>query len=249
MNTTYKFLPCALFLAIISILSFAGCSETAAVRGSKMQQTTPKFHVWDSLTEKGKEKDGYALYTYVIFRDEERDSTKEIGRRYEGLLDAIMSTISTPQDAEEYPKKESNIFYIPYNTHLSKRPAVSPLKDYNFSLARKYIAHLRKAIEKSDTKAFERLDSKPGPFLISLRYPLGKTKGDITTLLFADLSSRHPAAMKEVVAAYKQRISSKPIDEAQQFEPIRLALLNLILNTNDYIEIVKAASAELVPGK
>ena len=66
-------------------------------------------------------------------------------------------------------------------------------------------------------------------------------------MLFSDLSATNPAAMREVVAAYKQRISQGALDKAEAFQPLRLALLNLILDANANVKFVREAVAAWLP--
>ena len=49
--------------------------------------------------------------------------------------------------------------------------------------------------------------------------------------------------MREVVAAYKKRVTSAPIERVEEFKSIRLSLLTIILDADDYISIVKVAYA------
>jgi hypothetical protein len=62
-------------------------------------------------------------------------------------------------------------------------------------------------------------------------------------MLFADLSATNPAAMGEVVAVYKQRLSQQVLDQAEAFQPMRLILLNLILDADNNLKFVKDAVA------
>jgi hypothetical protein len=49
--------------------------------------------------------------------------------------------------------------------------------------------------------------------------------------------------MPEVVAAYKQRLTSGSIEGVERFNSIGLSLLNIILDADDYISLVKVAYA------
>jgi hypothetical protein len=53
--------------------------------------------------------------------------------------------------------------------------------------------------------------------------------------------------MAEIVAAYKRRISSKSVNKVERFWPLRLALLNIVLNADDNVKLVKVAMAEWLP--
>ncbi|MGB5620490.1 MAG: hypothetical protein WBM78_26855, partial [Desulfobacterales bacterium] len=57
----------------------------------------------------------------------------------------------------------------------------------------------------------------------------------------------NPAAMAEIVAAYKQRITGSSVNRVESFWPLRLALLNIVLNADDNVKLVKAAMAEWTP--
>ncbi len=95
---------------------------------------------------------------------------------------------------------------------------------------------------------------------------LDRIKGKSLRMLFVNLSDTHPAAMREVVATYKTFLinnTSTVTEESQlsmnsmsamerklngstssfSFDPLRLRLLNFILNADENIRIVKEAVA------
>ena len=87
-----------------------------------------------------------------------------------------------------------------------------------------------------------RLATGEGPFLISTPEPVGEIEKERIVLLYAELSSANPAAMDEIVGAYKRRVG-KGIRAIERFRSLRLALLDLILDADDNIKIVRTALA------
>lgn len=224
-------------LAIIT-LSIAACAFTDV-----NVRMAPKYHVWDTLTRKGNERPGYGMYTYVLFQwrvDALADKNPEIAKRYENLLNAITGPTSTAEKAGT-AVRESNLFCIPSNeVYVSGRFG---LEKYNSKLARTYISILCNMIQ-DDNELVERFNDRPGPFLISTLHPLDtNVKGDFH-LLYADLSESNPAAIKETVMAYRKHIRSATVDGVESFNPLRLTLLNWILNIDDNLKIVTVAAAE-----
>ena len=120
------------------------------------------------------------------------------------------------------------------------------MADYNSSLARSYISRLSVMI-KEDNEFIGRFTTKPGPFLVSTLYPLGRITQGIFSLLYADLSEANPAAINEIVRAYKSHISNETVDGIERFNPLRLILLNLLLNFDDDLKIVRVAAADWLP--
>ena len=106
---------------------------------------------------------------------------------------------------------------------------------------------LSKMIKHDNPNLADLLTDRPGPFLISTLMPIGEIGKDQTDLLYTDLSTTNPAAMAEIVAAYKRRISSKSVNKVEHFWPLRLALLNIVLNADDNVKLVKVALAEWLP--
>lgn len=255
----------SLGLLVIATLLLAGCAgalpraapppadETwkPATRGNGGSLNIPKYHVWSPLTGYGHEEQGYALYTYVILGWTVQDPRSPEGERYERLLEAVVQAVQTAGEALRKPgkpdghlRRECNVFYLPLlKQELSK--GASPLASYNMVLGQRIKAALVQALQQEPEIA-RRLDQGAGPFLVSLPGPLSTSGPRITRLLLADLSRTHPAAMKEVVAAYRKQLNAEAVDEVERFAPIKLALLNGILAIND-IQLVRAALADIIP--
>ena len=221
--------------------------EPPPVRGNG--GTLPRQHLWDQLLQMDAEAPGYGMYTYVLFGrrlDMRTGLDQEALQRYQQLLTAIVGSTLSSADAGELTaaeKQTTNLLYIPGTV----RGSVPSLENYNAALAMRYLAELARISRADNQQVAERLATRPGPFLVSTLKPVGAIDSRQTTLLYADLSTTNPAAMEEIVAAYKLRVSRSSLDEVETFAPLRLALLNLVLNTDDNIKLVKAALAVWVP--
>lgn len=241
------------YIIILTLMSLAilDCAQQPGPKhppGTRQGEkgTPPSLHAWELLTEMDSEKADFALYTYVLFGrrlDIQASIESDTRVRYQSLLDAIV--VSTPRTSEtdKIPREETNIFYIPA-VAAGKEPS---LNNYDTILAMRYVRMLSKLVKIDNPKLSARLTTNPGPFLISTLMPVGEIGTDQTELLYTDLSATNPAAMAEVVAAYKQRIISRSVNRAERFWPLRLALLNIVLNADDNVKLVKAALAEWTP--
>lgn len=203
-----------------------------------------RHHAYDLLLQIDGERPGYGLYTYVLFgRKVGADAPSlphDVAQRYQALLEAIESSTSTAGDLEAafIPKEETNLFNIPAKS-ADARPA---LDSYHSGLALTYRSLALGALRGHD-KFGRLLSGGAGPFLISTLRPLNQVRSP-EPLLFADLSAHNPAAMRELVAAYKQRINRSAPGKLELFEPLRLALLTLILDANDHVTLIKDAVAD-----
>jgi len=238
----------AFFFVILSVLSLVllSCQSTGRKPRTRGDNGSLQEHAWELLTNMDSEESGYGMYTYVLFGhrpDLPGTIQTETIERYKKLLEAIAKTTLWAKDLEEFTKEETHLFYIPA---IAKGKEIT-LPNYNSTLSLRYIATLRRMIKKDNPDLANRLTARPGPFLISALKPIGKIDTVQTDLLYADLSKTNPAAMGEVVAAYKHRISSKSVSQIERFNPFRLSLLNLILNADDNVVLVKAALADWTP--
>lgn len=206
----------------------------------------PSYHAWRLLPKMDSEEPGYAMYTYVLFARRHNylqgvnPQTKE---RYESLLGAIAGTTMKAEKTTQFPKEETNLFCIPA-VFMGKKPS---LPNYNVDIAMRYLSMLGKMLKEDNYELADRLMTQPGPFLISTLKPINVINEMKTPLLYTDLSGTNPAAMGEVVAAYKRRVTGRALTDVENFYPLRLALLNLILNADDNVKLVKVALAEWIP--
>jgi len=206
------------------------------------------YHGYFLLTKLNAEPAEYGVYTYVLSGNAATSGQPVIGdmeTRYTALLRAIAAQApsAVTLSAEVIPTRETNLFCIPAKAGTSN--VTLNFQNYSSELAVRY----RLSVERQLTSQALRnkLEDNTGPFLVSSLTRLSQT-GAGAPILFADLSTTHPDAMQEVVKAYKQRVQS-PLDKAEVFKPFKLALLSIILNGNDYVQIEKAAVASMLPSE
>lgn len=253
--------------ALVGAMIMLGTAVGAAAANTQDQGSTKKFyyHVWAFLiTELGNEDPGYGMYTYVLFGRNLRfpfDTSSKTFKRYIRLLDAVVHSTLSNEDKHKLPEKACNIFYVPgvkdrknneesffqfsSNLHL-RNLATNKGVDYNFNMAMHYLTLIPNAVLETKQKLAEQFITKPGPFLVSTLKPIGKIIDSQSHLLFADLSDTNHAAMDEIVTAYKQRINLKPVNDIERFKTLRLQLLNLVLNADDNVKLLKLSLATLL---
>ena len=88
--------------------------------------------------------------------------------------------------------------------------------------------------------------------LVSAALPYWQRAGQLAVERSANLEAidhltRGIELSQDVVEVYKQRVEQAPLDKAEVFKPFKLALLNVILNGNDYVQIEKVAIASILP--
>jgi len=224
----FVYLPVILF----SLIFTPGCTSfgEGLVTGY-LEPPIVKSHLWDYM---GKETEGYAMYTYVLFH-RGKNQDYNFHKRYELLISLIQSSTASVQDysPEDFEKPYFNLFLIQNgsnNQYLSKNilTKLSLITDDN---------ELRKSL------------LNPGPFLVSIKKPIGTAYKDKKTdeVLYVDLTNTNEAAMEEVVMAYKKRLIEDGVDGSGRFKSLKLSLLDLILDADDYITIVKTAYADILP--
>jgi hypothetical protein len=214
------------------------------------------------MTDPGQEEPGFGAYTYVLIGveisrlindDLNRDGftpvvleENEIAlKRFVSLVSAIKNISVKKQEAGEIDKATSNIFYIPSKKN-SEDPAeiVAP----NLKIAIAYLNYLDRVYPLKNIKSIEdsRFSKRLGPFLVTLPKPILNVTPD-DSMLFVDLSNTNPAAMSEVVQAYRSEIKNPKTQIVKEFKSIRLAILNFVLNADDDIKIINTAVADWLP--
>ena len=230
-------------LAYVAVSFFTGCATTnkstaivgslgAVARDSNAFRTVVHEHLWEPVyTENQNHNSNYGVYTYVLLNQDLQND--EASERYKLLVSAIQSSTSL-HIKNDTTSSETNMFLLPYQKD----------KSLNTTLSKKMLNIFAK-VTKSE-KLRQLLVSRPGPFMISTPLPLSKLKGNSDIpILYVDMSTVNNTAIKEIVAAYKMKLVIAPISTEEEFKSIRLTILNLILNGNDCISIVKTAYAEL----
>jgi len=192
-----------------------------------------KAHLWDY---QGEETEGYAMYTYVVYgRSGNRGN--DFYHRYYALMEFIQSSTESVHDFSSYgidfDKSHFNLFII-------------DRYDGSEYLA---ITILTKLSSITNNDKFRKSLSNPGPFLISIKKPIGVAYKDrqIDEVLYVDLTNTNDTAIEEVVMAYKNRLVDDNVTGTSRFNSFKLILLDLMLDTDDYITIVKTAYADILP--
>jgi hypothetical protein len=210
---------------------------------------TVLYHVWGAILSYGTEVSafpGYAAYTYVLFKGNQLGPDSMEWKRYEEMLKAVLQDVK-PKDigaAVGWPQNETNIFCLPL---VTKNPQpLAPLKSYDFSLAQRYLAELQTAV-KNNHVLFERLERQPGPFLVSLYEPLPKLHGrEATKMLYLDLTSMPQDGMRQVLDAYKERLTEAPLKNVEKLkESLKIVLLKYMLMIDENLQLVEVVFAGL----
>jgi hypothetical protein len=231
------------FSLLIAICLLSACSSTMSNKNGSDNEKgflSASF----ALTELDQETKGYGLYTYVIFGaklEEHGNLSDAATARLESLLEAVdASTLpSSTLDKTKINNAEINLFCIP----VKSAKKIANLDNYNSDLALLYRDIAIGALNQ-DVTFLNKFSTSPGPFLVSSLQPLNQVRTP-QPVLFADLSSTNPVAMKELVVAYKQKISTGvTAKSAQVFDPLKLRILSLILDADKNISFMKDAVAK-----
>lgn len=212
----------------------------------------PRYSLWAPFDTRGGEPAGFAMYTYVLLGRElspEAEPDHPLRLRYESLLREIASSTIALKSSTGWPREETNLFCFPAldaELFAESRGGLengSPLAIYDFDLSMHYLARTAGALlrESSNQGLGVRLLNRPGPFLISVLKPLPEWASESHELLFWDLSTTHPDAMGEVVAAYKKRVHSEPVEIPEEMKPFRVRLLSIILTASENVGLVRIA--------
>lgn len=213
--------------------------------GSQSNQTANIcYHTYDLLDNNKAERLGYGMYTYVLFGHNPKiEADSQVLKRYKGLLDAIYVSTKTELDYGLSLCKV-NCFYIPINSYESPCKRYPELNEYNFGLSKTILEKCGEALLESQPDIEKKLNN-PGPFLISLRYPLNilsaircKENIQLDTLMFADLTDSHPLAFNEIVKVYKSELKGAKENAIEKFGPLRLKLLDILLKGNEAVKLV-----------
>lgn len=201
----------------------------------------PHFHGWVSLTRDNAEERGYGLYTYVLHGRIPSGSDPGVDERFlrlSKLIQAIRETTHTAAGLAEYvAKADTNLFVIPMAVQTTDGS-----ESYDYVMAKSLLLRFSTTYGLRDDVS-GRLRYYTGPFLVTIPEPLSDVRNKYVPLLFIDLSTTNPDAMREVVAAYKRRLEARGVTTVERFRPLALSLLNLIMNFNDNLVLVEQALA------
>jgi hypothetical protein len=222
---------CWILIAIGLAIIMSNCTHTVTVK-----HEIPKAHLWSRLCGAGEETSGYATYTYVLINRSKADT--EAWNRHRELVNSIKWSIAE----KAYPirledRSLYNLFLIPEKCEDNQ--SADTLNDI---LCKSILTSIAASVP--DHKLRDRINTNPGPFLISAIEPISKENlNKEIDILYVDLSRTNPDAMPEVVSAYKKRLTSDSIEGIKRFKSIKLSLLNFILDADDYITMVKVVYA------
>ncbi|MGA1794559.1 MAG: hypothetical protein ACMUIL_01765 [bacterium] len=251
-DISYKNRITILVIAIVTLMVIAsGCAtygrqaglpgeEPVGLPGEEpAMMARPRAHLWKPLYKIGEEPSDYAIYTYVLINSDKTDF--DAWSRYEKLVEAITSsTLSVEDYSLDFNPSDYNLFLIP----CSEKKEGDETESLNDSLSQSIMTKI--GAEANDEN-LRKTAMNPGPFLISVIKPIGIRGGEYIDMLYVDLTRTNEAAMTEIVAAYKNRLTDSTIQGVKRFLSVRLALLNIILDADDYIHLVKVTYADLLP--
>ena len=203
-----------------------------AVGGPPLLGGRPTAHAWQYLYSYGGEEYGYATYSYVLVgRDKNNQAVISL---YCKLIKSIQSsTVSAYSLPKEVSKANFNLFLIPIKNNIS-----TGTQEPNYELSKLLLTAL-------STKMPSKF-SAPGPYIITLYKPIRFGKHDeVADILYVDLTNIHPAAIPEIVRAYKNKILEKDLSGFEKLQSLRLSLLELALIAEDSIGFAQAAYAKL----
>lgn len=204
------------------------------------------YHVWGALLYYGmeeKEYPGYAAYTYVLFNSNQSDVDSQEGKRYDGVLQAVLQDVKTRETGvtAHWPKYETNLFCVPFKARSPKK--ADALKEYALQLSQDYVATLQKSVKGNNKELFERLERRPGPFLISFYEPLPRLqKKEVGKMLYLDLTDMPADGMRQVLDAYRERLNAGPLTNMERLkESLKITLMRYALILDDNLKIVEIA--------
>lgn len=215
-----------------SVPQMIAASPRPDIMGLETAYVKPREHLWSNFEDIDSVADGYSMYTYVLINRNNSDILA--WDKFVHLTALIRQTTSPVGDHDVLFKPWlSNLFLIPYKNET-----------LNDKLFMSLLAGLAAAEKNQELSSID--ISNPGPFLISVVKPIRSDNNYwLADVLYVDLTYFNLNAFPEVVAAYKKRIVNKSVSGYEHYKSIRLALLNFMLNADEYIRIIKVAYAGL----
>ena len=139
--------------------------------------------------------------------------------------------------SSDFDRSLYNLFLIPYEYKKDENA-----ESLNCILSKSILTSIAASVQKQELR--ELINTNPGPFLVSSTEPISdKNYSADTEMLYYDLTRTNVDAIAEVVAIYKNRLTSDEIQGIERFKSIKISILNLMLDADDYINIVKVAYA------
>jgi hypothetical protein len=221
-----------------------------ALHGPDQAHEQPAIHetAYTYLAQFGEEKDGYGLYSYVLF--------PHPSLRAKAFLENLFATTGAAAESRIAPEN-INILYLPTDELQTDAPtarsaggpealATLVIDDlYDYALARALMAKIctAPADPVADLCAG---DLSRGPYLFTYARPVSNLSPVPPPYLFVDLSPVHERAFSEFIAAYKAQVKRSDYTDRERIETFRLRLLSIVLTATDWIGPARAAVADIV---
>ncbi len=209
----------------------------------------PYAHGWQYLYMLDFEKNGYATYSYVLVgRDENNQAT---AKRFKELIKSIQSsTVQIGTISKHINIASLNIFLIPlkfpYNIPDWKDLSILLHSSYKDDSKLELNYELSKLLINALSIASQLDFSRPGPFIVTLEYPIHFGEpGETKHLLYTDLSKIDIDAFPEIVQVYKTRIIEDHISGIEKLKSLKIALLNMGLTIEDSMGFAQVAVSKL----
>jgi len=211
--------------------------------------TAPEIeHFWKAMTVYGEAERDSGLYTLVLFSrrmDNPSGLDEQTAERYQAVLHAIGGIEGLDTETDSAGAAATHIFYIPGRERVTDSAALAA--NYNPELAFAYLRKVRTLLV-DHRRIRRRLTSHPGPFFISFSQITLENPVRERPVMYADLTRTNPAAMREVVKAYKLKVVSAAPETVERFNPLRLRFLSVVLNIDDNLRLVRSALGSWIPG-
>lgn len=197
-------------------------------------------HEVRKIVSLGEEKNGYALYTYLLLpkKNYMNQRNSGIANKYRAALNSLLG-LSLNSSVTFYNKNETNLILVPVINQGN-----IALENYNFALSLKIInSFVQAAKETKKMGISNQFRFNEGPFLVTTMKPLLKTDDPIY-FLYADMSKLPESAIKQIIAIYKNHLSTKEMGNKPftKLEKAKINLLSFLTNLNVDLKMIKLKS-------
>lgn len=201
------------------------------------------FHTYRKITDLQQEpKIDYGLYTYVFVNRVFGEENLELRKKSKTIFNIIMENIneSSSRKVQLNPEKV-NLFLIPYK-EKSKTKNNFNIDDYNHSLS---IRASMIISGKYKNGILRKKLSQEGPFLVTTRKPIHLIDSNDIEMIIIDFSNTEPAATKEIMLTYMERLTSKGhgTKDFSAIEMIKADVLSKLIKFNASIELISESIA------
>lgn len=228
-------LTATLILAVFTLSNYVSDFLLNRVRDS--------VHIFADA-ERGEEKDGYGLYTYVIFRDFDDDSRaliSEITRQFDAAVEATKSEERIKLNAIIVPAKlrerTDSIESCPGFFIGNERDVLSAGRLYDQKVARNILRSI--CLSGMGAMICENKHAT-GPFFVTFVKKFASLK-DREPALFWDLTGRSRRDYGEFVYSYGKQVLREDIGDREELESLRMHTIHTLSKVFDTLENAVAA--------